>query len=38
MATNIQVVFYSMYGHMYQMAEAVASGARIDPIFPAAGR
>jgi NAD(P)H:quinone oxidoreductase type IV len=28
MATNIQVVFYSMYGHMYQMAEAVAAGAR----------
>ena len=28
MATNIQVVFYSMYGHVYQMAEAVAAGAR----------
>jgi NAD(P)H:quinone oxidoreductase type IV len=28
MATNIQVVFYSMYGHIYQMAEAVAAGAR----------
>jgi NAD(P)H dehydrogenase (quinone) len=28
MATNIQVVFYSMYGHLYQMAEAVAAGAR----------
>lgn len=25
---NIQVVFYSMYGHVYQMAEAVAAGAR----------
>lgn len=28
MATRIQVVFYSMYGHVYQMAEAVAAGAR----------
>ena len=28
MATKIQVVFYSMYGHIYQMAEAVAAGAR----------
>jgi NAD(P)H dehydrogenase (quinone) len=28
MATKIQVVFYSMYGHIYQMAEAVAEGAR----------
>ena len=28
MATKIQVVFYSMYGHLYQMAEAVAAGAR----------
>jgi NAD(P)H dehydrogenase (quinone) len=28
MATKIQVVFYSMYGHVYQMAEAVAAGAR----------
>lgn len=25
---KIQVVFYSMYGHIYQMAEAVAAGAR----------
>jgi NAD(P)H dehydrogenase (quinone) len=25
---KIQVVFYSMYGHVYQMAEAVAEGAR----------
>ncbi len=25
---NIQVVFYSMYGHVYAMAEAVAEGAR----------
>lgn len=28
MATRIQVVFYSMYGHIYKMAEAVAAGAR----------
>jgi NAD(P)H dehydrogenase (quinone) len=28
MAAKIQVVFYSMYGHVYQMAEAVADGAR----------
>lgn len=29
---NIQVIFYSMYGHIYKMAEAVASGAReVDP-------
>jgi NAD(P)H:quinone oxidoreductase type IV len=25
---NVQVVFYSMYGHVYRMAEAVAEGAR----------
>lgn len=28
MATKIQVVFYSMYGHVYQMAQAVAAGAK----------
>ena len=28
MSTEIQVIFYSMYGHVYQMAEAVAAGAR----------
>jgi NAD(P)H:quinone oxidoreductase type IV len=28
MAIKLQVVFYSMYGHIYQMAEAVAQGAR----------
>ncbi|MGE5236869.1 MAG: NAD(P)H:quinone oxidoreductase [Acidobacteriota bacterium] len=28
MATNIQVVFYSMYGHIYRLAQAVAEGAR----------
>ena len=28
MAVKVQVVFYSMYGHIYQMAQAVAEGAR----------
>jgi NAD(P)H dehydrogenase (quinone) len=28
MITKIQVIFYSMYGHVYRMAEAVAAGAR----------
>lgn len=28
MATQIQIVFYSMYGHIHRMAEAVAAGAR----------
>jgi NAD(P)H:quinone oxidoreductase type IV len=28
MATKVQVVFYSMYGHIHRMAEAVAAGAR----------
>ena len=28
---NIQVIFYSMYGHIYRMAEAVAEGARSAP-------
>jgi len=28
MSTNIQVIFYSMYGHIYTMAEAIAAGAR----------
>lgn len=27
MTTKIQVVFYSMYGHVYQLAEAEAAGA-----------
>jgi NAD(P)H:quinone oxidoreductase type IV len=31
MATKIQVVFYSMYGHIYKMAEAIANGAREIP-------
>lgn len=28
MAVNIQIIFYSAYGHVYQMAEAEAEGAR----------
>lgn len=28
MLARIQVVFYSMYGHVYEMAEAVAEGTR----------
>lgn len=28
MTTRIHVVFYSMYGHVYRMAEAVAEGVR----------
>ena len=28
---NTQIVFYSMYGHVYRMAEAVAAGAREVP-------
>lgn len=28
MSVNVQVIFYSTYGHVYQMAEAVAEGAR----------
>ena len=31
MATNVQVIFYSMYGHVHQMAEAVSAGAREVP-------
>ncbi|MFP4439369.1 MAG: NAD(P)H:quinone oxidoreductase [Chloroflexaceae bacterium] len=31
MAINVQVVFYSTYGHIYQMAEAIAEGAREIP-------
>jgi len=27
MPAKIQVIFYSMYGHVYQMAEAVAADA-----------
>lgn len=33
--TKVQVIFYSMYGHIYQMAEAVVSGAReVDGVEP----
>jgi NAD(P)H dehydrogenase (quinone) len=28
MATNVYVVFYSMYGHVYKMAQAVEAGAK----------
>lgn len=28
MPTNIQIIFYSTYGHVYRLAEAVAEGAR----------
>ncbi|MBI4267717.1 MAG: NAD(P)H:quinone oxidoreductase, partial [Chloroflexi bacterium] len=28
MVIKVKVVFYSMYGHIYRMAEAVAAGAR----------
>ena len=28
MPTNVYVVFYSMYSHVYQLAEAIAEGAR----------
>lgn len=31
MTTKIQVIFYSMYGHVYKMAEAIAAGAREVP-------
>jgi NAD(P)H dehydrogenase (quinone) len=28
MPTNVHILFYSMYGHVYRLAEAVAEGAR----------
>lgn len=28
MAAKVQVIFYSTYGHVYQLAEAIAAGAR----------
>ena len=31
MTTNIAIIFYSMYGHIYRMADAVAEGARSVP-------
>jgi NAD(P)H:quinone oxidoreductase type IV len=27
-SVKVQVIFYSMYGHVYQLAEAIAAGAR----------
>src|SRR3990167_1916169 len=27
MSINLQIIFYSMYGHIYKMTEAVAAGA-----------
>lgn len=29
MKTKIQIIFYSMYGHIYKMAEEIAKGARL---------
>ena len=31
MSVKVQVIFYSMYGHIYKMAEAIAAGAREFP-------
>ena len=31
MPTRVQIIFYSLYGHIYRMAEAVAQGAREVP-------
>jgi len=31
MAANVQIIFYSMYGHIYTMAEAMAEGVRSVP-------
>jgi len=31
MKTKIQVIFYSMYGHVYHLAEAITKGARSVP-------
>ncbi len=31
MAIKVQVIFYSMYGHIYKMAQAIADGAREVP-------
>ena len=28
MSVNVQVIFYSTYGHVWKLAEAVAEGAR----------
>lgn len=29
MATQVKIIFYSMYGHVYRLAEAIADGARM---------
>ncbi len=31
MSTRVKVIFHSIYGHVYRMAEAVAAGARAHP-------
>jgi len=31
MAVNVQIIFYSTYGHVYRLAESVAEGAREIP-------
>ncbi len=31
MPTNVKIIFYSMYGHVYRLADAVADGARTVP-------
>ena len=31
MGVKVQIVFYSMYGHVYRMAEAVVEGAKQVP-------
>lgn len=31
MSVKVHVIFYSLYGHIYKMAEAVAEGARSEP-------
>lgn len=31
MSVKVKVIFYSLYGHIYRMAEAVAAGAREVP-------
>jgi NAD(P)H dehydrogenase (quinone) len=28
MSAKVEVIFYSMYGHIHQLAEAVTAGAR----------
>ena len=35
---KLQIIFYSMYGHIHQLAEAVAEGARQVPGGLALGR